>query len=407
MLSPTVVIVQKALPHYRHAFYRSLQYDLAGRGIALRLVYGESEGAPYREGLDEPWAVAIENRTWRLGRRTLYWQPCLPLVKDADLVIVEQASKLLVNYLLLAHQLAGRRRVALWGHGRNMQAHDASAAGERVKAFFSRRVHWWFAYNDWSRSIVEALGYPADRITSVQNAIDTRRLHTAYAEWPEAEVDALRQQIGLVGRNVGLFVGSMYPAKRLDFLVEACLRVRERVPDFEMIFVGSGSSSALVSEACATHEWMHYAGPRFGTERVPYFRLAKLLLMPGLVGLGVLDAFAMETPMVSSELPYHSPEFAYLRSGVNGLVVDEAHRDDAGGVTAYAEAVALLLGDEDRRRRLASGCRLARTTYSVEEMARRFGSGVEGALRAPPHWSLSMPSNHLARTVPASAAQPT
>jgi len=377
---PVVAIVQKTLAHYRVPFFEHLRRRLDERDITLRLTYGRpsNERARRNDTRTLPWAYEVENWTLRAGRHELYWQPCRHLLRDADLVVVEQASKLLLNYVLLAWQAAGGPRLAFWGHGRNLQAHSASRVGEALKAYTSRRVHWWFAYNALSQRIVEGLGFPPDRITNVQNAIDTRRLRTAYQSTSDEEVQRLRASLGLTGANVGLFVGGMYPEKRLGFLLEACRHVRATVPDFEMLWVGAGPDASRVRDACAATEWMHYVGPKFDTDRVPYFKLASVFLMPGLVGLAILDAFSMETPLVTTDLPYHSPEIDYLIPDENGVLVPEA-----ASPRAYAGAVVALLQDDERRHRLIEAGRTASTRYTVDDMARRFAEGLQQAL--PPH----------------------
>ena len=42
-------------------------------------------------------------------------------------------------------------------------------------------------------------------------------------------------------------------------------------------------------------------------------------LLPGAVGLGVLDSFAFDVPLVTVDLPYHGPEIDYVRDGENGV----------------------------------------------------------------------------------------
>src|SRR5690606_30926991 len=125
-----------------------------------------------------------------------------------------------------------------WGHGRNFQ--NASPIAERAKQLMSRRVHWWFCYNDLSAEVVAGLGYPPTRITVVNNAIDTRRMQAWRAATTDAELAGLRGELGLRGSHVAAFVGGLYDEKRLPYLIEACDRIRARVDDFEMLVLGGG-----------------------------------------------------------------------------------------------------------------------------------------------------------------------
>lgn len=376
---PVVAIVQKNLAHYRVPFYEHLRPRLHADGVGLRFLYGLPTNARRlrRDTTTLPWAQPIRTIPIRVREHTLYWQSVGTHLRGVDLVVVEQASKLLLNYVLLARQALGGPRVAFWGHGRNLKAHEASGLGEALKAFTSTRVHWWFAYNAMSQRIVERLGFPPERITSVQNAIDTRRLSEHYRSLSPTDVDRVRRTLQLQGTNVGLFIGSMYPEKRLDFLVDACRQIRTEIPDFEMLWIGAGPDEGLVRDACAQHPWMRFVGPKFGLDRVPYFKLAKVLLMPGLVGLTILDAFSLETPLVTTAIPYHSPEIDYLIPNQNGVIVSPI--DDPA---RYATAVARLLHDDERRERLIDGGRAAAEYYTVEEMADRFAEGVQHALAA-------------------------
>lgn len=376
---PQVAVVYRSLPQYRRRFYELVREGLGARGVEFKLIYGDSDAADdaKMDRIDLPWATRIPNRILRLGSRFVYWQPCLRELRRADLVIVEQASKLLLNYVLLAQQALGRTRLAFWGHGKNFQGHTASALGERLKRMMSRRVWWWFAYNDASTEVVRELGFAPERITNVQNAIDTRGLVEARGRLAPAALDAVRRELGITGEHVCIFAGSIYAEKRIDYLLEACSLVRDQLPGFELIVIGAGSEQGKFVEAAARHPWIHYLGPKFDDAKVPYFAISKLLLMPGLVGLAVLDAFALETPLVTTSVDFHSPEIDYLEDGVNGVVVSPP--DDP---RLYARAVVELLRDEPRRQRLVEACRESRTRYTVENMAARFTSGILNALDA-------------------------
>lgn len=365
------------LVKYRKAFYHRLREELDARGIGLNLIYGQPspEAVSRQQELELSWGQPIRNTVIPVGGRELFWQPALPLLRGSDLVVVDVASKLLLNYVLILEQVLGRRRVAFLGHGFNARQQPGTLMGEWVKATISRRPHWWFAYNDLSADAVVRLGYPRERITSVQNAIDTRELVAAREALTPGQLQEMRRTLGLEGENVGLFVGGMYADKLLPFLLAACERIRAAVPDFEMLFLGAGPDEGLVRAAAATHPWIHYLPPRFDADKVPYCMPAKLLLLPGAVGLTVLDSFGMRIPLVTLADHYHGPEIAYLEPETNGVVLPATTSPEE-----YAGEVARLLRDEERLGRLRNGCARASEVYTVEEMARRFAHGLSLAL---------------------------
>ena len=376
---PVVAMVFKYLLQHRIAFCERLRDQLEARGIELRLIYGQPgpEDAPRQDEADLAWARRIRNVVVPLGRRELFWQPVLPLLREADLVVVNDASKLLLNYVLFLQQIVGRQRVALLGHGFNARRRPGTRPGEWLKGVISRQAHWWFAYNELSATAVAQLGFPRERITSIQNAIDTRALVAAREAVTPSQLDDLRRAVGVRGGNVGLFLGGMYEDKLLPFLIEACRGIRKAVPDFEMIFMGAGHDEDLVRAAAAEHPWVHHLTPRFEADKVPYCMLADVLLLPAAVGLTVLDSFALQLPLVTIEDRYHGPEIAYLEHEVNGLMLP-----NATGPDEYAAEVIRLLQDEPRMARLRAGCDRASRVYTAEEMARRFADGLVQALAA-------------------------
>jgi hypothetical protein len=151
---------------------------MADSGVDLRLFSGHLKGqaASKKDTIRIDWATEVRNRTLRMGSRELYYQDCLRHAMSVDLAIVIQESKLVLNYLLVVLRSLGLVKVAYWGHGKSFKAGTASRFGESLKRVMSRNVDWWFAYNTKSKKIVEELGFPANRITVVDNAIDTRRL---------------------------------------------------------------------------------------------------------------------------------------------------------------------------------------------------------------------------------------
>jgi glycosyltransferase involved in cell wall biosynthesis len=373
--SPSVTIVQRVLPHYRIALFEGLHSRLARAGIEMRLVYGQEYPGtvPATVEIDREWAFRMTNRYLTAGGYRAVWQPCFHLLDGASLVIVEQANALLLNYVLLGLRMLGKGQVAFWGHGRNMQARDDSRFSECLKAGLVSRVDWWFAYTDMSAGTVIESGFPRERITVVQNAIDTVGFRESLDRVTAEQTRALKERLGIEGENIAVYCGGLYPDKKLDFLLEACRLIRRQVGDFHVLFIGSGPEAAKLLDAARRHDWIRFVGAKFGSERAEYFKASRLMLMPGLVGLAVVDSFVARTPLFTTDLPIHSPEIAYLSNGNNGVMT-------AHDVAEYANAVSRFLLSPSDRERLRKGCERSASEYTMENFIERFARGIEQCL---------------------------
>lgn len=358
-----MVIVQERLPHYRLALFEQIRRQLAGEGIDLAVIHGHAQcqATSPRAESQLPWARVVDNRVFATGRSALVWQPVVKMTADADLVIVEQASRMAANYVLLARQGLGGPRVAFWGHGANLQSTGtpASCASELLKRSVSRRPHWWFAYTEGSARRVEALGFPADRVSVVQNAADTSLIDAA---------TALRDPFRCI------FVGSLYAAKRLDIVFEAADLVAAHEPRFELTIVGDGEQRSYVKAQAARRPYVEYAMSLYGKELGAELKASSLMLLPGAAGLGILDGFAAGLPVVAIDADGHGPEIEYLDRDRNGLLV-------TGAAPEFADAVLRAL-DPSTNDRLRRGCEQTAHEITLDEMVRRFCIGIQSALRA-------------------------
>ncbi|WP_165403917.1 glycosyltransferase family 4 protein [Egicoccus halophilus] len=372
--------MQRAIRRYRAGFFDRLRDDLAVDGIRLEVLHSTPppERDPRDDALEVPWATRLPSRTVAVAGRTLQWQPLVPSLRTADLVIVEQASKLVLNHRLLARQRRGGAPVAFWGHGRNF-GDDPHPAGEWLKARVSRQAHWWFAYTARSAEVVRGLGVDAQRITVVDNAIDTRRLHADLAAAAQGPAARLRAQLGLGDGPVGLFLGTLRAEKGLDLLLEAADHIHARRPDFSLLVVGGGELGRIAELGGAPRPWLHVLGSRYGVDAAAALQLADVLLLPAAIGLVVIDSFVAEVPIVTIAGRAHKPEIAYAVDGANAVLLPET--TDAAG---YAEATLALLDDPGQLARLREGCRQAAARHTLERMVQRFAEGIRAALAAPP-----------------------
>lgn len=359
--------------HYRYPFHEGLRRRLAEHGVEYKVIYSDPSEDNLKKGdtVDIPWGRKVPLQKM-LG---LVFQNALGEIKNSDLVIIQQENKLLLNYGLHIACGLGLKRVAYFGHGRNFQARNPNSAAEKWKRFWATRVDWWFGYTDETRRHIESLGFPSERITVFNNSVDTSKMREISRQiTTQRKVERIRE-LGLKGGHLGVFVGGLYEDKRLDFLVEAARRTRVLCPDFEMLIIGGGPQFEYMKELTQTEPWIVMTGPRFDLDKLELMSLGQLFLMPGLVGLAILDAAALGLPMVTTAFPYHSPEIAYLQDGVNGWIVNDWQNPEA-----YGDAIAFLFADKDRLGGMSAAARQMAETYTIENMVDRFANGVLAAL---------------------------
>jgi glycosyltransferase involved in cell wall biosynthesis len=372
-----VVIFQYRLLHYRVKLFEKMRTLLAARDIDLHVVYAQP--APRELSRNDEgqlsWATKVKNTYIDIGGKDLVWQPFPSEMKDADLVIVMQENRILSNYPLLHSRFWSRRKIAYWGHGKNFQSVIPSGFREKWKNIMITKIDWWFAYTQLTVDILLKANYPENKITRLDNAIDTSSFKADLATWSEDEVINSKNQLGISQMApVALYCGSLYPEKRLELLIKSSDLVREKIPDFCLLVIGNGPSMSLMQEAAKTRPWLHLLGTCSGVKKALYFRMADLMLNPGLVGLHIVDAFCSGLVMITTETARHSPEVAYLRNGENGIYAGDSPAE-------YSKAVIDVISDSARLNLMKQAALADSEKYTIDNMVTNFVNGIESALK--------------------------
>ncbi len=377
-MNKKVLIIQRRMTEYRIPLFEGMRERLAEKGIELTVVYSPptKEDAERNDTGFLPWGIEVPCRRLKVGRTKLFWES-LPkdLLRDQNLIILPQENSLLINYYLLFFQELYRDRIAFWGHGSNFQRIRENLISRKLKAYTSRQVDWWFAYTDISVRKVASYGFPEERITCLNNAVDTTNLLKWRKEISDEELSQVRNELRIGGANTAAFVGSFSREKRLNFLFQAADALRRKVPDFELIIIGDGPLRAEVVRFSSGRSWVKWVGHKRDREKVLFLALGKVLLNPGLVGLSILDSFALGIPMITTDCKLHSPEIAYMQYGRNGIMT----KDD---VSCFVDAVSGIMSDRASISRMSDNCCESARLYSLEKMSDRFCDGIEAALSA-------------------------
>ncbi|HKN75901.1 MAG TPA: glycosyltransferase family 4 protein [Candidatus Acidoferrum sp.] len=375
-----VLIIEAQIKRYRQPFYDRLNTALCREGMKLQVVYSAPtpSEAEKQDNCELPPAYGAKVKGYWIGKGRLLFQPAFREIASADFVIVDQANRFLLNHLLLPLSLFKMKRVAFWGLGENLQT-DRSRFSEWYKERTLNWVDWWFAYTEGTARYLRQHSVPPEKITAVQNSVDTRIIQMCVKNLSLDARAELRGKLGMGSFTpVGIFVGMLHKVKSIPFLIRAGEKVRETVPEFQLIVVGGGPDEEEIKHSAAHFQWVHFMGPKFGERKAQLLALADVFLLPGRAGLAVLDGFAAGLPLIATRLSIHGPEMEYFEEGRNGVMT-------ASDPEAYGGAIAQLLSNPRELQLLREGAAISAEKYSIEVMVENFKRGIVQCL-AQPRW---------------------
>ena len=312
-----------------------------------------------------------------MAGRDIIWQPLPASAKQAELCIMIQENRIISNYWLQICRPFRTQLLGFWGHGKNFQSRAPGGLLETWKTWWLRRVDWWFAYTGLTRDYIVEAGFNTKSISNLENAIDGTGFESDLQSWSLEDLRSAADDLKIgVDSQVAIYCGSLYSDKRIDILLASADLLRQKLPDFHLLVVGSGPEASAVIAAAKSRPWLHPLGIQNGRSKAMYFRLASLMLNPGLVGLHVVDAFVAQTPLVTQASARHSPEYDYLVHGENGWVVNE------DGPQEYADAVGAIFSSPELLSKMRQRCARDSKKYTLENMAENFAQGVVDCLTA-------------------------
>jgi len=118
----------------------------------------------------------------------------------------------------------------------------------------SRNVHWWFAYTDSTAARLRALGFPQERISVVNNSIDTA---SSVATGPRTRTPTSGQCGSRWASQAARWRISWrrLSARRIPWLLDAGRLIRAEIPDFELLFIGAGTELGNLRAAATALPW--------------------------------------------------------------------------------------------------------------------------------------------------------
>ena len=367
-----LVIVQPYLPSYRKPFFEAVVGRLAEEGHTCFLVTGvlDKQRSARGDSLSGPdWHIERKTVSFRLLGRHFRSYGSRRYWKDADAVVLEAAVGSLDTAIATFFN-SKRHGVGVWGHLGSYTGTENKIVNWLALRQL-RKSDLVFAYTDQGRTSAIKRGVSAEKILALENTVDVQNLL--------AEMDAV-SSVRFVGtekfdpRMTLSYIGGIDTSKRIEFLIQTLDILWQRNPSIKLLVGGSGPLTSLFEPAVRRGQVV-MLGRVGDVEKAQMSRQSVGLLLPGRVGLVVVESFVLGLPIITTDWPLHAPEFAYLSPGVDCVVSQNS-------VEGYSAAIESYLSDEERMISISAAARRKSGWPSMEHMVDTFVSGCKLLLKS-------------------------
>lgn len=210
------------------------------------------------------------------------------------------------------------------------------------------------------------LGRYRDKIVIIPNGINLEDFNIPYSK------EECREKLNLpLNKNLILFVGVLTQRKRPDILVKTMPKIINKIPDTELVFVGSGkmrTELVELSKRLNVDKYVKFAGFVGDIfKKALYYKSADVFVLASfskvyaeVFPIVLLEASATGLPIVVSDIETFK---CIIDDGYNGVVTK------GGDENNLANTIIYLLENEEVRNKLSKNARKKVEDYSWERIA--------------------------------------
>lgn len=360
-----VTILQDYIPAYRVPLFEEMRKNALNFGIVLRIASGDTNKiqAQRRDNVEGIEDIKVKQIHLKFANRNFTLRNSRKLFKSTDYLIIEQGRR---DIFALTLFFKKRNNLGIWGHGK-----DYVQEKDRISKFILKKMtlqsSWFFGYTPESTKSVIEYGFPVNNTTTLWNSIDTLSLRKNINELHEINILKFRQSFGNKPK-IGLFLGSLDKSKRLEFLIEAGDKVYKKIPEFVLLIFGEGPQLQYLKQKANARSWLRIMGRLESSHKALILKASDILLNPGRVGLVAVEALVSNLPVITTNWPFHAPEFFYLNDQ-NSIITKDSVND-------YSSRIIEIFNNPDLLVKKQNGDRSILEKLSIEKMSDTFLNGI-------------------------------
>jgi glycosyltransferase involved in cell wall biosynthesis len=355
-MRPIVLVLQEKVPPYRIPFFRFLADELGRHDLELRVI-----SSTVLPGSDQ---IGFRHQRFPMAWGGISALGSIYAERSVALILPHSSRFAPVAGATRLRQRRGRKQL-LWGMGMarryGVSSPDDSPllAGAVRRSMLSVCDHY-LSYTEKSTKNLLGTGYDGAKITTINNAVEGIAA-------PGQATSAQRVPLQM------LFVASLVEDKEPLAAVAIVDRIRKLVPGPTLHIVGDGPLRSQCEIAARRQDWMHYHGSQRGPRLRELALSSDLAIIPGRVGLAILEMASAGLPVATFASSLHGAEIAYLKDRVNGIFLDH-------DITNAAKLLETLLTDRPALERMRGEALGTACKYTVRKMATNFATGVTASL---------------------------
>ncbi|MEX5306089.1 glycosyltransferase [Kocuria sp. CPCC 205258] len=364
-MAKRLVIVQSYIPSYRVDFFERLHDRLLERGIQCVIAAGAPEGEQAERGdaAAPEWLTPIKRNMLVIRGRSINTSVQPKPWMDADGVIFGLKGTSLPVYEALMYRRSKGTRIGLWGHVRPY-VNSGNWLDLRFERFQMQQADHVFAYTGGGAEFAMQAGINPDKVTEVGNTINSELLREELNGISTKDVIKFAQERNFdPSRAVG-YIGGLDASKRIAFLAKSLNYLWDLDPTIHLLVAGSGAHVGLLQEAQYRGQ-VSFLGFSDVRQKALVIKSSRALCLPGRIGLVAVDALTGQIPILTTEWPFHAPEFEYLVEGHSKVTASNTPEAYARLIMSY------VTGTEPRGSSSADW-----PVPNLENMVKNFSAGV-------------------------------
>jgi len=330
-----VAYVTRFVLEYQRTYLENLNQRLNG---GLIVFGGESNDSSFKDlqPISNPnyKFVSLKNR-W-IGRKGTLIQNIQPILDSNPVVILVEESPRTISLPWLLMK-AKRQKIGtlLWGHfSSNNRRFSQYNLHDRYRITLAKKADGCVCYTDEIADLIRPFT-STQACFVARNTIDTKTLFSLFQSLDSKGKVHIRSTLGIDDKSrVIVFIGRLIPEKRPEVLLDLHKALSTKI-NTTLIIIGDGPEreklTTRIEKEGLNHVFLVGSLPRF-EDSAPWMYASDIMICPGYVGLNVNHAFCFGLPVITYGSPnpkirYHSPEIAYLKTGINAMVADHGNLD--------------------------------------------------------------------------------